>query len=185
MATNNHNKGFTLIEILVVISIIGLFASIAITSLSGVKTKAKDAKVQQEIDSIILALKAYEIEHGGYPNPGNGQPKGYCIGATDCLIAGWSASEQFPEDIAMKPIQYNRLASIFQSFPEGSVSLDQNNKGYIYVSCGGANNVCGTDEAYLVYPSFELNSMVGLRVGSFTVPDCDIISCLGDSSSYL
>lgn len=60
-------KGFTLIELLVVIAIIGLLASIVMVSLSGAKSKSRDAKRQADIKSIQLALSLYYSDNGMYP----------------------------------------------------------------------------------------------------------------------
>ncbi|MFA7170280.1 MAG: type II secretion system protein [Candidatus Paceibacterota bacterium] len=64
---NNSKNGFTLIELLVVISIIGTLSTIAMTSLNGARTKARDAKRIQEIEQIQSALEIYYANHGYYP----------------------------------------------------------------------------------------------------------------------
>jgi type II secretion system protein G len=60
-------KGFTLIELLVVIAIIGILASIVMVSLSGAKSKSRDARRQADIKSIQLALSLYYTDNGMYP----------------------------------------------------------------------------------------------------------------------
>jgi len=60
-------RGFTLIELLVVIAIIGVLATIVMVSLSGAKSKSRDAKRQADIKSIQLALSLYYNDNGMYP----------------------------------------------------------------------------------------------------------------------
>lgn len=60
-------RGFTLIELLVVIAIIGILASIIMVSLSGAKSKSRDARRQADIKSIQLALSLYYNDNGMYP----------------------------------------------------------------------------------------------------------------------
>ncbi|OGZ18789.1 MAG: hypothetical protein A2175_00710 [Candidatus Nealsonbacteria bacterium RBG_13_42_11] len=61
------NIGFTLIEILVVIAIIGLLSSVVLVSIKGGAEKARDARRQEDLNTIQKALEMYEIDHGSYP----------------------------------------------------------------------------------------------------------------------
>ncbi len=64
----NIQKGFTLVELLVVVAIIGLLAGIAIVSVNSVRIKARDARRIADIKQIQNALELYNNEKGGlYP----------------------------------------------------------------------------------------------------------------------
>lgn len=76
-----RRAGFTLIEIMLVVVIIGILAGIVIPRLGG---RTKDAQIQatkQSIDNFGTALKLYEMDIGDYPrqlqdlivNPGLGE----------------------------------------------------------------------------------------------------------------
>ena len=62
-----EKSGFTLIELLVVISIIGVLSTIVLSSISGARTRAQDAKKITQIKQIQTALEIYNLNNGGYP----------------------------------------------------------------------------------------------------------------------
>jgi len=59
------NKGFTLIEMLVVITIIGILASIAVPNYMKAKNKAKEAECKSNLHVIQTALERYAVDHDG------------------------------------------------------------------------------------------------------------------------
>ena len=59
--------GFTLMEILLVITIIGLLAAIILTGLSTARSKARDAKRLTDLQTIASALEFYYDSTGHYP----------------------------------------------------------------------------------------------------------------------
>ncbi len=65
----HYSRGFTLIEVLVVIGIIGLLASIVLVSLSGARVKARDAQRIKDVDTISGVLEVYYAEHAAFPDP--------------------------------------------------------------------------------------------------------------------
>lgn len=62
-----RQKGFSLVELLVVIAIIAVLSVVAYTSFSGSTDQAKNAKVQNDLDGIQNALEVYKSNEGAYP----------------------------------------------------------------------------------------------------------------------
>ncbi len=60
-------SGFTLLEILVVIVIIGVLAGVVMVSVSNARSKSRDAKRAADIRQTITALDQFLIQHGTYP----------------------------------------------------------------------------------------------------------------------
>jgi len=64
--------GFTLIEIMVVILIIGLLALMVVPRLRGVADRAKRTKAQADIAELKQALDRYYLDNGTYPTTDQG-----------------------------------------------------------------------------------------------------------------
>lgn len=60
-------SGFTLIELMIVIAIIGLLSSMVSVSLSYARIKARDARRISDLAQIRTALELYYSDHGTYP----------------------------------------------------------------------------------------------------------------------
>lgn len=64
--------GFTLLEILLVVVIIGMLVSVAVVRLGGQSQRAKIVATQRQIDSYKTALGIYELDNGFYPSTEQG-----------------------------------------------------------------------------------------------------------------
>jgi prepilin-type N-terminal cleavage/methylation domain-containing protein len=63
-----NNKGFTLIEMLVVIAIIGLLSSVVLVALGPSRNKAKDARIISDLNQIRTIMETlYDPSTGNYP----------------------------------------------------------------------------------------------------------------------
>ena len=72
------SRGFTIVELLVVIVVIGILAAITIVSYTGIQTKAATASLQSDLANVSQQLKLYYVDHGAYPTSldGNNCPLG-------------------------------------------------------------------------------------------------------------
>ncbi len=68
----SNQDGFTLIEIMVVILILGLLATIVVQSLRGATDKAKRVKAQADIAELKTGLDRYYLDAGSYPTSDQG-----------------------------------------------------------------------------------------------------------------
>lgn len=66
------NKGFSLIEIMVVVVILGILASLVVPQIMHRPDQARIVKVKQDILSIQSALDLYKLDNGNYPSTDQG-----------------------------------------------------------------------------------------------------------------
>lgn len=65
-------RGFTLMEIMLVVIIIGILAAVVVTNLGGMSTDAKIARAQADIGQIRTQLALFEQRYGRYPTTEDG-----------------------------------------------------------------------------------------------------------------
>jgi general secretion pathway protein G len=70
--TRSRQRGFTLIEIMVVVVIIGLLTAVVTTQVMGRVDEARVSKVRQDIRAISAALDLYALDNSRYPTTEQG-----------------------------------------------------------------------------------------------------------------
>lgn len=108
-----NNKGFTLVELMIVVAIIGILASIAIPNFQKYQAKARQSEAKIGLSGIYTAEKSQYVENGSYSNCvveiGFNREAGartyYAIGtaanlAANCGPAGGTACEAYTWDSA-------------------------------------------------------------------------------------
>lgn len=63
-----HRKGFTLVELAVIIMIIGILATIGIVSYSAYTKRAARTEAEADLRQAISQIEKYKAENGGYPD---------------------------------------------------------------------------------------------------------------------
>jgi prepilin-type N-terminal cleavage/methylation domain-containing protein len=150
-------RGFTLVELLVVISIIGLLAALTLGGVKAVQDKAAKARAQGEIAAIEVALERYKIDNGDYPDgdqltptadlyPANYADNNYKAAGKDLFLAITGRSKY--GDPSSGTTQYIELkknqtytdldGKSYIQDPWGSVTVGHP-YGYYYKSAGSVN----------------------------------------------
>lgn len=100
---NKAQSGFTLLELMIVVAIIGIIASLAVPAYQDYQTRARLSGLALQFDQMKLILSIYAQETGEYPDdthivppPGAGLP-GYWLDET--LLGGnfnWEGPDNYP-----------------------------------------------------------------------------------------
>src|SRR5207244_8118675 len=111
MKTKRKHQGFTLLEIMLVVSIIVIILGVAISKLGNTTAIAKSMRVQADLQAIKTQLQLYESMNGFYPT-----------------------TEQGLQALVTQPSNDPRPARWYQLFRE--LPTDPWGNGYIYIHPG-------------------------------------------------
>ncbi len=68
VSLKKNQSGFTIVELLIVIVIIGILAGLVITTFVGIQGRARNSERQTDINSISTQLEGYFAKNSGYPS---------------------------------------------------------------------------------------------------------------------
>lgn len=107
----NRKYGFTIVELLIVIVVIGILAAITVVAYNGVQGRARDTQRVQNMQSIVKALELYKTTNGIYP-----------AAVATANASGWEVSHD-------GTTATNFLSALVTSNTVPKVPLDPRNQG--------------------------------------------------------
>jgi len=145
-----QNSGFTLLELMVVIAIIGLLASIALIALQSARAKSRDAKRLADMTQMNTGLQLYFADFKGYPSTTAGLPQ--------ALVPTYASS--LPSN--PQPTDGSCTAT---NYPSPPTPVGSNGSNYYYFASGTA--YLGADNTTMVYPDYAYFFCLGNQAGDF------------------
>ena len=130
-----QRKGFTLIELMIVVAIIIILAAVAIPNYLNMTTRAKKSRVAADFDTLATALEAYNTDWGHYPTSATALTFGHdedfpeLSGVGDVGATLLNAEDNSTVTGEEGPFTYIKQATI-----QGMVNPFDSTKGYGYVS---------------------------------------------------
>ena len=106
MSFKVKQKGFTLIELMIVIAIIGLLSSIVLVSVKDASARARDAVRKQDMTMLKKALEAYWLGSFHYPTESLCTDSSVGCGGCGCAVSNfpngnnWDTNSDFQDLIA-------------------------------------------------------------------------------------
>lgn len=102
-------RGFTLLEVMVVVVILGILAALIVPKIIGRPDEARAVAARQDIASLMQALKLYRLDNQRYPTTEQGLQALVARPTTAPLAPHWKAGgyvERLPNDPWGNPYQY-------------------------------------------------------------------------------
>lgn len=140
-------QGFTLVELLVVISILAILAIISIVAFTNIQKGARDAKRRGDIQAISTALELYKSVNGSYPKLCSPSP---CTGGAISIEANWDCSDGRTECLKKYLVTDNNLMQELPKDPKNSGTwatgkfYKYHSDGSFYQVAASLENVPGT-----------------------------------------
>ena len=104
-----RNAGFTLIEIMVVVVILGILATLVVPKIMGRPDEARAVAARQDIASVMQALNLYRLDNSRYPTTEQGLAALITKPATEPVPNNWKTGgylDKLPKDPWGRPYQF-------------------------------------------------------------------------------
>ena len=126
------SRGFTLIEILIVVAIIAILASVVLVGLGPTQAKGRDARRISDLQETQNALELYYNKNGSYPNVTQTGSAGWAQLSTDITGAGIGITQPLSNDPTNSGqyVYYYYSATPYNSYDIGACLEGSDPSGY-------------------------------------------------------
>ena len=102
-----RQRGFTLIELMVVLAIIGVLAALIVPNVLGRADDARVTAARTDVGNLMQALKLYKLDNMRYPSPEQGLQALVAKPVGEPVPANWKPYlDKLPNDPWGRPYQY-------------------------------------------------------------------------------
>lgn len=99
MEDMNTRKGFTILELLIVVAIIGIISAVILNVISESRIKSRDSARKAQIQEVLKALELYYTDNGAYPLLGTtAGTGGYLSGIQPAFFGSGTPLKKLPEE---------------------------------------------------------------------------------------
>jgi type IV pilus assembly protein PilA len=138
-------KGFTLIELMIVVAIIGILAAIAIPNFLKYQAKSKQSEAKMNLGSMGTSAESYHAENDTYKATGTVTPN--VPPSTTCTNPlGWGVTGTARYDYWYDGNQYYVHTSGLGGAASDDMATFANQSGFKAGATGDVSNVAGGDE---------------------------------------
>lgn len=151
------SRGFSLVEILVTVTIIAVLTAVGVVSYSSVNKRSRDAKRKSDLEQIRSALEMYRVDTGNYPC--NNTP------LSPTYVQGWVSYPYASPRVSLKSV----LEPDYMTTVPLDPKVTNANLGYFTVVSGnyfgymyGAYSCTSTSRGYALWAQLESPSAADL-----------------------
>lgn len=154
MWAKQKQSGFTIVELLIVIVVIGILAAITIVAYNGIQNRSNDAAVQSDLAALVKKIKLLEVDLGAVP------PSGQRSHGTGSVFQGITFSPS-------KSSYFLTEDNLFYCDGDRSgvrvyqvTAKSKSGKVFIYKSDSGFSTTTGSSAATNCYAGFDAGTMM-------------------------